>query len=121
LAARNWKQNQADNHALWNGISTDTRSPQSNDWWFYDVSLLSLPLYQRLIIAIEAKGMKSEVVVASLIYYLRRFLPLMNKQSSFTDTGHATIPITSKASLSSPHPSTHLTMTRCSCRLCHER
>ncbi|QCD76952.1 hypothetical protein DEO72_LG1g574 [Vigna unguiculata] len=97
VAARNYKQNQADNHALWNGISTDTRSSQSDYWWFYDVSLLSLPFYKRLIMAIEAKGMKSDVVAASLIYYLRRFLPLMNRQSSFTDKGHATIPSTSEA------------------------
>jgi hypothetical protein len=50
-----------------------------------------------LILAIESKGMKSENVAASLIYYLRRFLPLMNRQSSFKDTNHATIPTTSEA------------------------
>ncbi|XP_045802703.1 BTB/POZ domain-containing protein At5g03250-like [Trifolium pratense] len=68
-----------------------------DNWWYYDVSLLSLPLYKRLILAIESKGMKSETVAASLIYYLRRFLPLMNRQSSFKDTNHATIPTTSEA------------------------
>ncbi|RDX89450.1 BTB/POZ domain-containing protein, partial [Mucuna pruriens] len=97
VADRNCKQNQADEHALWNGISSETKPSQCDDWWFYDVSLLSLPLYKRLIISIEAKGMKSEAVAASLIYYLRRFIPLMNRQSSFTDTGHATIPNTSEA------------------------
>ncbi|KAG4971304.1 hypothetical protein GLYMA_13G221200v4 [Glycine max] len=96
VAGSNCKQNQADNSALWNGISSEKPS-QLHDWWFYDVSLLSLSLYKRLIIAIEVKGMKSEVVAASLIYYLRRFLPLMNRQSSFTDTSHATIPNTSEA------------------------
>ncbi|KAG4977701.1 hypothetical protein JHK86_037175 [Glycine max] len=96
VAGSNCKQNQADNSALWNGISSE-KPCQLHDWWFYDVSLLSLSLYKRLIIAIEVKGMKSEVVAASLIYYLRRFLPLMNRQSSFTDTSHATIPNTSEA------------------------
>ncbi|XP_027338178.1 BTB/POZ domain-containing protein At5g03250-like [Abrus precatorius] len=95
VAGRTCMQNQA-NHVLWNGISSELPS-QCDDWWFYDVSLLSLPLYKRLIICIEAKGMKSENVAASLIYYLRRFLPLMNRQSSFTDTNHSSIPTTSEA------------------------
>ncbi|XP_020237031.1 BTB/POZ domain-containing protein At5g03250-like [Cajanus cajan] len=96
MSKRSFKKNQSDNE-LWNGISSEMKPSQCDDWWFYDVSLLSLPLYKRLIIAIEAKGMKSEAVAASLIYYLRRFLPLMNRQSSFTDTSHATIPNTSEA------------------------
>ncbi|RDX89447.1 BTB/POZ domain-containing protein, partial [Mucuna pruriens] len=97
VADRNCKQNQAYEHALWNGISSEMKPSQCDDWWFYDVSLLSLPFYKRLIISIEAKGMKSETVAASLIYYLRRFIPLMNRPSYFTDTGHATIPNTSEA------------------------
>ncbi|XP_061370054.1 BTB/POZ domain-containing protein At5g03250-like [Gastrolobium bilobum] len=96
VAGRNCStQNQADN-VMWNGISSEPPS-LCDDWWYYDVSLLSLPLYKRLILSIESKGMKSESVAASLIYYLRRFLPLMNRQSSFKDTNHATIPTTSEA------------------------
>lgn len=94
---RNCAKNQED-HELWNGISCDSKPQHVGDnWWYYDVSLLSLPLYKRLILAIESKGMKSESVVASLIYYLKRFLPLMNRQSSFKDTNYATILTTSEA------------------------
>ncbi|XP_015942769.1 BTB/POZ domain-containing protein At5g03250 [Arachis duranensis] len=85
-------------NAMANGISTEIKpQPQGDNWWYYDVSLLSLPLFKRLILAIESKGMKPESVAGCLIYYLRRFLPLMNRQSSFKDKSHATIPTTSEA------------------------
>jgi len=97
VTGRNDAKNQEE-HELWNGMSCESKpQPVGDNWWFYDVSLLSLPLYKRLILAIESKGMKSETIAASLIYYLRRFLPLMNRQSSFKDTNHATIPTTSEA------------------------
>ncbi|KAK7245624.1 hypothetical protein RIF29_40472 [Crotalaria pallida] len=97
VAGQNHTHDQVD-HVSWNGISSENKPPfQGDDWWYYDVSLLSLPLYKRLILSIESKGMKSESVAASLIFYLRRFLPLMNRQSSFNDRQHATIPTTSEA------------------------
>ncbi|XP_027367631.1 BTB/POZ domain-containing protein At5g03250-like [Abrus precatorius] len=74
------------NPTIWNGISSETKSPPSGDeWWYEDLSLLSLPLYKRLILSIEAKGMKTENVAASLVYYIRKFVPFMNRQSSFND------------------------------------
>ncbi|KAF7818621.1 BTB/POZ domain-containing protein [Senna tora] len=85
LATRNSSQKREDG-VLWNGISSETKPPSLGDnWWYEDVSFLSLPLYKRLILAIEAKGMKPESIAGSLIYYVRRFLPLMNRQSSFND------------------------------------
>jgi len=67
-------------------FSAETKSEgSSDDWWYEDLCLLSLPLYKRLIVSIESKGMKPENVAASLIYYLRRYISLMNRQSSFND------------------------------------
>ncbi|XP_020206812.1 BTB/POZ domain-containing protein At5g03250 [Cajanus cajan] len=78
--------NSAQDPALWNGISPESKSPPLGDnWWYEDLSLLCLPLYKRLILSIEAKGMKPENVAGSLIYYIRRFIPLMNRQASFND------------------------------------
>ncbi|KAK4583232.1 hypothetical protein RGQ29_026140 [Quercus rubra] len=74
---------------LWNGISSERPQPLGEDWWFEDVSFLSFPLYKRLVLAVELKGMKPETIAASLIYYARRHLPLMNRQSSFNDANHA--------------------------------
>ncbi|KAL2323252.1 hypothetical protein Fmac_027631 [Flemingia macrophylla] len=78
--------NSAQDPALWNGISPETKSPPPGDaWWYEDLSMLCLPLYKRLILSIEAKGMKPENVAGSLIYYIRKFIPLMNRQASFND------------------------------------
>ncbi|KAL5067875.1 hypothetical protein RYX36_018762, partial [Vicia faba] len=67
-------------------LCSETKSQASiDDWWHEDLCMLSLPLYKRLIISVESKGMKPENIVASLVYYLRRFIPLMNRQSSFND------------------------------------
>ncbi|XP_059463132.1 BTB/POZ domain-containing protein At5g03250-like [Corylus avellana] len=74
---------------MWNGISSENKpNPLGDDWWFEDVSFLSLPLYKRLILAVQSKGMKPENIAASLIYYARRYLPLMNRQSSFNDANN---------------------------------
>ncbi|PQQ21101.1 BTB/POZ domain-containing protein [Prunus yedoensis var. nudiflora] len=75
---------------LWNGIVSDDAKPQppSDDWWYEDASLLSLSLYKRLIQAVESKGMRPESIAASLIFYARKYLPLMNRQSSFHDTNY---------------------------------
>ncbi|KAH7843174.1 hypothetical protein Vadar_013571 [Vaccinium darrowii] len=72
---------------LWNGIYTTTRSqPMGDDWWYEDVSFLSLPLYRRLIVAVELGGMKPEKIAGSLVFYAKKHLPLMNRQSGLDDT-----------------------------------
>ncbi|POO01675.1 Voltage dependent potassium channel [Trema orientale] len=74
------------NAALWNGICSDTKPlPLGDDWWFDDVSFLSFPLYKRLILAVEARGMKPETIASSVIYYAKKYLPLMNTQTSLND------------------------------------
>ncbi|PPR93042.1 hypothetical protein GOBAR_AA27632 [Gossypium barbadense] len=71
---------------LWNGISTATKTQHTGeDWWYQDVSFLSLLLYRRLILAIESRGLRPETIAASVVHYARRYLPLMNRQSSFDD------------------------------------
>lgn len=88
--------------AVWNGISTVSK-PQSvrEDWWYADVSFLSLPFYKRMMQAVQLRGMKAENVAGSIIFYAKRYLPLMNRQSSFKDTNHinpgTTIPTPSEA------------------------
>ncbi|KAM7264461.1 hypothetical protein ACFE04_002144 [Oxalis oulophora] len=84
---------------LWNGISTVTKTqPTGDDWWFEDVSFLSLTLYKRLILAVESRGMRHESVAAALIYYAKRYLPPMNRQSSFNDANH----VNSGSTISTP-------------------
>ncbi|XP_057475379.1 BTB/POZ domain-containing protein At5g03250-like [Actinidia eriantha] len=89
VSAANDTQSTRDTN-LWNGISTTTE-PQSmgDDWWYEDVSFLSLPLYKRLIQAVELGGMEAERIAGSLIFYAKRYLPVLNEQSCFKDTNHA--------------------------------
>ncbi|KAG4959516.1 hypothetical protein JHK82_036228 [Glycine max] len=91
----------AQDPALWNGISSENKSPHpGDDWWYEDLSSLILPLYKRVILSIEAKGMKPENVVGSLIYYIRRFIPMMNRQASFNDKNSVNQGTTTNSSIS---------------------
>ncbi|CAN0909236.1 BTB/POZ domain-containing protein At5g03250 [Linum grandiflorum] len=74
----------------WNGIWTSAsaaakphRLSGGDDWWYEDVSFLTLPLYKRLIQEVISNGMKPERVAGALMSYARRYLPLLGRQSSF--------------------------------------
>lgn len=91
----------SNNTAFWNGICTATKPkahPVSDDWWHEDVSFLSLPLYKRLIRAVEAGGMRPENVAGALVFYAKKYIPQMNRQSSFKNLNSgSTISIPSEA------------------------
>ena len=71
---------------IWNGICPLEKSGSpGGDWWYEDVSFLSLPLYRRLILAMDSKGMKQEYIAGSLMFYARRFLPGLTRVSSFRE------------------------------------
>ncbi|THU47723.1 hypothetical protein C4D60_Mb09t18640 [Musa balbisiana] len=72
---------------LWNGIVAVGETPRSGiaDWWYEDVSFLSLPLFKRLILAVESNGMKPENVAGALMFYAKRFLPGLSRNLSFLD------------------------------------
>lgn len=71
---------------LWNGIgSGSNQRTASEDWWYDDVSLLSLNLYKRLILSVDSRGMKPESIAGSLMFYARRHLPGLIRHSSFRD------------------------------------
>lgn len=59
---------------LWNGINTGARIRSSeSDWWFEDISFLSVQLFERLIKVMEAKGIRPEklagaMMISSLFY-----------------------------------------------------
>ncbi|CAO1946203.1 unnamed protein product [Urochloa humidicola] len=86
LLARN--ASVADKDALWNGIrSGDTASSAASgmDWWYEDVSFLSLPMFKRLIQAMEAKGMRAESIAGAIMFYAGRFLPGLKRNTSFSN------------------------------------
>ncbi|XP_066330487.1 BTB/POZ domain-containing protein At1g30440-like [Miscanthus floridulus] len=74
---------------LWNGISTGARPRNSSpDWWYDDVSCLSLPLYKKLISAMEYRGISQEIIVGSLNHYAKRRLPGLNRRKSIGDVSN---------------------------------
>ncbi|XP_064963679.1 BTB/POZ domain-containing protein At1g30440-like isoform X1 [Musa acuminata AAA Group] len=71
---------------LWNGISTGARPRySSSDWWYEDVSCLSLPMYRRLISAMETRGIGQEIISGSLTFYARRHLPGLDRRQSISE------------------------------------
>uniref|UniRef100_A0A1J3ILZ9 BTB/POZ domain-containing protein n=4 Tax=Noccaea caerulescens TaxID=107243 RepID=A0A1J3ILZ9_NOCCA len=76
----------AESH-LWNGISASGKllQPTGEDWWFDDASFLILPLFKRLITAIESRGMKLENIAMAVMYYTRKHVPLMNRQATIDE------------------------------------
>lgn len=72
---------------LWNGISTGARLRySSSDWWYEDVTSLSLPLYKRLITVMESRGIKRETIAGSLAFYAKRYLPGLNRRHSLGES-----------------------------------
>ncbi|KAG7029829.1 BTB/POZ domain-containing protein [Cucurbita argyrosperma subsp. argyrosperma] len=65
---------------LWNGINTGARIRSSeSDWWFEDVSYLSVNLFEKLIKAMQARGLRPESLVGAIIYYARKYLPGLSR------------------------------------------
>ncbi|XP_037463667.1 BTB/POZ domain-containing protein At1g30440-like [Triticum dicoccoides] len=74
---------------LWNGISTGARPRNcSSDWWYDDVSCLSLPLYKKVISAMEYRGVNQDIIVGSLNHYAKRRLPGLNRRKSISDVSN---------------------------------
>ncbi|PWA65465.1 phototropic-responsive NPH3 family protein [Artemisia annua] len=60
---------------LWNGINTGARiRTVESDWWFEDVSYLSVPLFERLIKVMEARGIRPEKLTGAIMYYSKKHL-----------------------------------------------
>ncbi|GAB4836445.1 hypothetical protein Ancab_001356 [Ancistrocladus abbreviatus] len=67
---------------LWNGIQTTSNPlPAGDDWWYDDVSILKLHFYKQLIQAAKSRGMKAEGIAGSLLFYAKKYLPMMCRQS----------------------------------------
>ncbi|KAJ7520183.1 hypothetical protein O6H91_20G071100 [Diphasiastrum complanatum] len=86
---------------LWNGINTGARPRNSrSDWWYEDASVLNLPLYEKLISAMVAKGLRPEIIAGALMYYAKRTLPGLNRRQDGVESGNlgAIVPFASTPS-----------------------
>nr|GMC85563.1 root phototropism protein 3-like [Ipomoea batatas] len=50
------------------------------DWWFEDVSILRIDHFVRVITAIKVKGMRHELIGASIMHYAAKWLPGLIKE-----------------------------------------
>ncbi|CAH8307499.1 unnamed protein product [Eruca vesicaria subsp. sativa] len=92
---------------LWNGINTGARMRRSSggyDWWYEDVSYLSVDLFRRLIKTMETKGIRVESLVGAMMYYARKYLPGLGRwhssRTSVVSFSLATAPSSSSSSMS---------------------
>lgn len=70
---------------LWNGISTGARPRNlSSDWWYEEVSYLSLTLYKKLISAMLSRSIREEIIAGSVASYAKRYLPGLNRRQNAT-------------------------------------
>ncbi|KAJ4880004.1 BTB/POZ domain-containing protein [Raphanus sativus] len=53
---------------LWNGISTGARvnnKHTSSDWWYEDASTLTFPLFKRLIVVMDSRSVREDIIAVS--------------------------------------------------------
>ncbi|XP_043699638.1 BTB/POZ domain-containing protein At1g30440-like [Telopea speciosissima] len=78
---------------LWNGISTGARPRNaSSDWWYEDVSTLSLPLCKRLISVMESRGIRPDTIAGSLVFYAKRYLPGLKRRQGVSESSTRLVP-----------------------------
>jgi len=71
---------------LWNGISISARARAiRTDWWYDDFSTLSLPLLERVVVSLEARGTRLESIVGTLVHYAKKSLPGPHRRHSGRD------------------------------------
>ncbi|KAL7084881.1 hypothetical protein ACP275_14G249100 [Erythranthe tilingii] len=75
---------------LWNGINTGAKI-QSNesDWWFEDISYLCVDLFERLVLTMEAKGVRKENIARAIMYYCKKYLPGLDRWQGVVVQGGA--------------------------------
>lgn len=56
------------------------------DWWFEDVSVLRIDHFVRVITAIKVKGMRFELIGASIMHYATKWLPGLIKENQNQST-----------------------------------
>jgi hypothetical protein len=67
----------------WNGISTSARARViRTDWWYDDLSTLSLPLLERVVVGLEARGTRPESIAGVLMHYAKKSLPGLHMRHS---------------------------------------
>ncbi|XP_038723071.1 BTB/POZ domain-containing protein At3g44820 [Tripterygium wilfordii] len=77
---------------LWNGINTGARIHSAeSDWWFEDISYLSVGMFERLIKKMEERGIRPENLSGAIMYYSRKYLPGLSRWQSVPSSKNRTV------------------------------
>ncbi|XAR59685.1 hypothetical protein NMG60_11015606 [Bertholletia excelsa] len=77
---------------LWNGINTGAKIQSSeSDWWFEDISYLSMCLFERLIHTMEERGIRPEKLAGAIMYYAKKYLPGLGRWQGIRSTKTRTV------------------------------
>ncbi|KAM3286254.1 BTB/POZ domain-containing protein [Capsicum chacoense] len=79
------------NDGAGNGVEANTRRRGANkgggmDSWFEELGHLSLPLFKRLISAMKARDLISEVIESCLMYYAKKYIPGISRSNRKTSS-----------------------------------
>jgi len=71
---------------LWNEISIGAcaRAIRTN-WWYNDLSALSLPLLEKVVAGLEVRGTRPESIAGALVHYAKKSLPSLHRRHSGHD------------------------------------
>jgi hypothetical protein len=83
----------------WSSAVSCKQIPQ--DWWFQDISSLSLESFGYVMDAIRVKGMRPELIGSAIVYYAHEWLPDLHRMSASPSSKHGS-PTSSR--LDSPPP-----------------
>lgn len=71
---------------LWNGISTGARA--RDNWWYEDISILSFPFFEKVIIGMEGAGVRNESIWGAVVHYAKKALPGLHRRHSGREAAH---------------------------------
>lgn len=77
---------------LWNGISTGARARVPGDgdnWWYEDISVLSLTLFEKVVLGMEAAGVGGESIWGAVVHYAKKALPGLHRRHSGREPAHS--------------------------------
>ncbi|ONK56680.1 uncharacterized protein A4U43_C10F11550 [Asparagus officinalis] len=85
LRSIRWAYTGRSDSPKWSSNGSKESSPSRNtlappDWWFEDVSLLRIDHFVRVVTAIKVKGMRFDLIGASIVHYASKWLPGLGKE-----------------------------------------
>ncbi|XVF59536.1 hypothetical protein PTKIN_Ptkin07bG0283900 [Pterospermum kingtungense] len=86
----------ASSQALWNGIETGLRRKtvartNNVEPWFENLSLLSLPLFKRLILTLKTRDLSPEIIESCLMCYAKKYIPGTSRSNRKPSTSSASV------------------------------